>query len=64
MIPNQREYEIFGMGQTIIFIYVAILPLIHTVSSRYLPSMQTELSKKYPMKVVPHRPVQTEKGLQ
>ena len=26
--------------------------------------MQTELSKKYPMKVVPLRPAKTEKGLQ
>ena len=26
--------------------------------------MQTELSKTYPVKVVPHRPAQTERGLQ
>ena len=26
MIPKQREYEIFGMGQTRIYIYVAMLP--------------------------------------
>ena len=39
MIPNQTEYEICGMGQTRFF------------SSRYLSKMQTELSKKYPVKL-------------
>ena len=64
MIPNQREYEIFGMGQTRIYIYVVMLPLRHTFSSCYLPYMETELSKKYLVKEVPHRPAQTEKELQ
>ena len=44
---------IFGMGQTRIYIYV-ILPLLHLFISRYLPYMQTELSKKYPVKKVTH----------
>ena len=37
MIPKQREYEIIGMGQTKIYIYVVMLPLLHQFSSRYLP---------------------------
>ena len=41
-----------------------MLPLLHPFSSWYLPKMQTELSKKYRMKVVPHRPAQTEKRFQ
>ena len=54
---------IFGMGQTRIYIYVILL-LLHLFISRYLPYMQTELSKKYPVKKVTHRPAQTERGLQ
>ena len=64
MTPNQREYEIVVMGQTKIYIYVVILPLLHTFNSCYLHQMQTELSKKDPVKVVPHGPAQTERGLQ
>ena len=64
MTPNEREYEIVVMGQTKIYIYVVILPLLHTFSSCYLHQMQTELSKKDPVKVVPHGPAQTERGLQ
>ena len=37
MIPKQREYEIIGMGQTKIYIYVVMLPLLHQFSYRYLP---------------------------
>ena len=64
MIPNQREYEIFGMGQTGIYIYIVMLPLLDPFNSCYLPKMETKLSKKYRVKEVPHRPVQTERGLQ
>ena len=63
MIPKQREYEILGMGQTRIYIYVVMLPLLHPFSSCYLFLMQTELSKKYPVKVVPHRPAQNERRI-
>ena len=69
MIPNQGEYEIFGMGQTRMYMCVT-LPLLHPFSSSYLPAklnwtelkMQTELSNKYPVKVVPHWPFQAERG--
>ena len=37
MIPEQREYEIIGMGQTKIYMYVVMLPLLHQFSSQYLP---------------------------
>ena len=40
------------------------LPVLHTSSSRYLPLMQTKLSKKYDVQVVPHRPAQTDRGIQ
>ena len=38
--------------------------MLHPFSSRYLPLMETELSKKYLVKEVPHRLAQTERGLQ
>ena len=41
-----------------------MLPLLHPFSSCYLPQMQTELSKKYIVKIVLHRPAQTERGFQ
>ena len=37
MIPNQKQYEIFDMGQARIYIYVVILLLFHPLSSRYIP---------------------------
>ena len=37
MITNQAEYEIFSLGQTIIYIYLVTLPLLHLFSSCYFP---------------------------
>ena len=51
------------MGQTRIYVYVVVLPLLYPFISRYLPEMQTELRKKDSVKEVPHRSVQTERGL-
>ena len=36
MIPNQTEYEMFGMGQTKIYIYIVMLLLFHPSSPHYL----------------------------
>ena len=41
-----------------------LLPLLHPFSCRYLPWMETRLSKKYLVKEIPHRPAQIERGLQ
>ena len=64
MIPYQREYETTGMGQTRIYVYVVMLPLPYPFSFSYLTYMQNELCIKYPVKVVPDRPAQTERELQ
>ena len=61
MIPNQREYEIFGMGQTRIYVccYVNIVSFV-----QYLLSSLNTNSAKTPFEVLAHRPAQTERGLQ
>ena len=47
------------------FIYMLLCYYCFTRSVPVVfPKCKIELSKKYPMKVVPHRPAKTERGLQ
>ena len=60
MIPNQREYDLVWNKPE--FIYV-MLTLLSQFSFRYNSYTKTELSKNYPVKVVPHRSTQIDRGL-
>ena len=65
MILKQREYEIFGMEQIRIYIYRCFYVTIASPVQFPLSFLNVNWTQqKILVKMVPHRPAQTEKGLQ